>query len=99
MQWRIRWDASHPGMGEINIFKFLLVLCYCCTQSNIRDLIYFTGDEGLVDKNGLFWIKGRTDDVINVSGHRNIDCAFLRVNEMNHSIDSELVLILTVVAD
>lgn len=31
---------------------------------------YFTGDEGLVDQDGDFWIRGRADDVINVSGHR-----------------------------
>lgn len=32
--------------------------------------IYFTGDEGLQDADGDFWIRGRADDVINVSGHR-----------------------------
>ncbi|ELA41925.1 acetate-CoA ligase [Vittaforma corneae ATCC 50505] len=31
---------------------------------------YFTGDEGLIDQDGDFWIRGRADDVINVSGHR-----------------------------
>lgn len=31
---------------------------------------YITGDEGYKDKNNLFWIRGRADDVINVSGHR-----------------------------
>ena len=31
---------------------------------------YFTGDEGIVDEDGDFWIRGRADDVINVSGHR-----------------------------
>nr|AJA32486.1 acetyl-coenzyme A synthetase [Nosema pernyi] len=34
------------------------------------DGLYFTGDEGYVDENNLFWIRGRADDVINVSGHR-----------------------------
>jgi acetyl-CoA synthetase len=32
--------------------------------------IYFTGDGARQDKNGYFWIMGRVDDVINVSGHR-----------------------------
>ncbi|KAF9763101.1 Acetyl-coenzyme A synthetase [Nosema granulosis] len=32
--------------------------------------LYFTGDEGYMDKDNLFWIRGRADDVINVSGHR-----------------------------
>merc|ERR1712087_355849 len=31
---------------------------------------YFTGDGVGVDKDGYHWIKGRVDDVINVSGHR-----------------------------
>ncbi|KAF7684718.1 Acetyl-coenzyme A synthetase [Astathelohania contejeani] len=31
---------------------------------------YYTGDEGYCDKNGHFWIRGRADDVLNVSGHR-----------------------------
>ncbi len=32
--------------------------------------IYFTGDGARKDKDGYFWIMGRVDDVINVSGHR-----------------------------
>ncbi|HXZ82041.1 MAG TPA: acetate--CoA ligase [Terriglobales bacterium] len=31
---------------------------------------YFTGDGARRDKDGYFWIMGRVDDVINVSGHR-----------------------------
>ena len=31
---------------------------------------YFTGDGCRVDENGYYWITGRVDDVINVSGHR-----------------------------
>ena len=31
---------------------------------------YFTGDGARRDKDGYYWITGRTDDVINVSGHR-----------------------------
>ncbi len=31
---------------------------------------YFTGDGALVDEDGYFWLLGRVDDVINVSGHR-----------------------------
>jgi acyl-CoA synthetase (AMP-forming)/AMP-acid ligase II len=30
----------------------------------------FTGDGARKDKNGYFWIMGRVDDVLNVSGHR-----------------------------
>ena len=32
--------------------------------------IYFTGDGARQDKEGYFWIVGRIDDVLNVSGHR-----------------------------
>jgi acetyl-CoA synthetase len=32
--------------------------------------IYFTGDGARQDKDGYFWIVGRIDDVLNVSGHR-----------------------------
>ena len=32
--------------------------------------MYFTGDGARKDENGYFWIMGRIDDVINVSGHR-----------------------------
>lgn len=31
---------------------------------------YFTGDGARTDPDGYFWIMGRIDDVINVSGHR-----------------------------
>ncbi|MDI6811970.1 MAG: acetate--CoA ligase [Desulfitobacteriaceae bacterium] len=32
--------------------------------------IYFTGDGAKWDEEGYFWVLGRVDDVINVSGHR-----------------------------
>jgi acetyl-CoA synthetase len=32
--------------------------------------MYFTGDGARKDEDGYFWIMGRVDDVINVSGHR-----------------------------
>lgn len=32
--------------------------------------VYFTGDEAKWDDDGYFWVIGRADDVINVSGHR-----------------------------
>jgi acetyl-CoA synthetase len=31
---------------------------------------YFTGDGARIDEDGYFWLMGRVDDVINVSGHR-----------------------------
>jgi acetyl-CoA synthetase len=32
--------------------------------------IYFTGDAARCDEDGYFWVLGRVDDVMNVSGHR-----------------------------
>jgi acetyl-CoA synthetase len=32
--------------------------------------LYFTGDGCRVDEEGDFWLMGRIDDVVNVSGHR-----------------------------
>ena len=32
--------------------------------------VYFTGDGAIRDKDGYYWITGRVDDVLNVSGHR-----------------------------
>jgi acetyl-CoA synthetase len=32
--------------------------------------LYFTGDGARKDEDGYYWITGRVDDVINVSGHR-----------------------------
>jgi acetyl-CoA synthetase len=32
--------------------------------------MYFAGDGARKDENGYFWIMGRVDDVLNVSGHR-----------------------------
>lgn len=37
---------------------------------NIFPNFYYTGDEATKDENGNFFILGRVDDVINVSGHR-----------------------------
>ena len=39
---------------------------YFSTYNNI----YFTGDGAKRDEDGYFWITGRVDDVLNVSGHR-----------------------------
>ncbi|MFH1122819.1 MAG: acetyl-coenzyme A synthetase, partial [Pseudomonadota bacterium] len=32
--------------------------------------LYFSGDGARKDEDGFFWLMGRVDDVINVSGHR-----------------------------
>jgi acetyl-CoA synthetase len=42
---------------------------------------YLTGDNARQDKDGYYWIMGRVDDVINVSGHRlstiEVECALV----------------------
>ena len=40
------------------------------TYFSTFDNSYFTGDGAKRDKDGYWWITGRVDDVINVSGHR-----------------------------
>lgn len=40
------------------------------TYLNVYDTYYFTGDGAGRDKDGYYWIRGRVDDVVNVSGHR-----------------------------
>jgi acetyl-CoA synthetase len=38
--------------------------------SKYGDKIYFPGDGAKLDDDGYFWLLGRVDDVMNVSGHR-----------------------------
>lgn len=40
------------------------------TSNNFSDFLYFTGDSAKKDEDGYYWIIGRNDDVIKVSGHR-----------------------------
>ncbi len=39
-------------------------------KQQYKNFLYFTGDMAKIDENGYFWILGRDDDVIKVSGHR-----------------------------
>ncbi len=43
---------------------------YIDTYFSRVDGMYFAGDSARRDERGYFWIMGRMDDVINVSGHR-----------------------------
>jgi len=40
------------------------------TYFTMFDNLYFTGDGCRVDQDGDYWLMGRIDDVVNVSGHR-----------------------------
>ncbi|MDR3491644.1 MAG: acetate--CoA ligase [Gammaproteobacteria bacterium] len=50
---------------------------------------YFTGDNAYRDKDGYFWILGREDDVIKVSGHRigtgEVESALLTVHKISEA--------------
>ncbi|KFY14106.1 hypothetical protein V492_02847 [Pseudogymnoascus sp. VKM F-4246] len=43
---------------------------YLDTYFNEFPGYYFTGDGAFRDEDGYYWIRGRVDDVVNVSGHR-----------------------------
>ncbi|KAK3175639.1 acetyl-coenzyme A synthetase 2 [Lecanicillium sp. MT-2017a] len=43
---------------------------YMDTYFNVYKGYYFTGDGAARDHEGFYWIRGRVDDVVNVSGHR-----------------------------
>ncbi|OHB58444.1 MAG: acetate--CoA ligase [Planctomycetes bacterium RBG_13_44_8b] len=40
------------------------------TYFTMFDNVYFTGDGCRIDEDGDYWLMGRIDDVVNVSGHR-----------------------------
>jgi acetyl-CoA synthetase len=40
------------------------------TYFSMYDNLYFTGDGCRIDSDGDYWLLGRIDDVVNVSGHR-----------------------------
>ncbi|MAV90519.1 MAG: acetate--CoA ligase [Bdellovibrionaceae bacterium] len=50
---------------------------------------YFTGDGCKRDKDGFYWITGRVDDVINVSGHRlgtaELESAIVSLDEVSEA--------------
>ncbi len=54
--------------------------------------MYFTGDGARVDEDGDFWLMGRVDDVINVSGHR-IGTAEVESALVSHSFVAEAAVV------
>jgi len=54
--------------------------------------IYFPGDGAKRDKDGYFWILGRVDDVVNISGHR-IGTAELESVFVEHDAVAETAVI------
>jgi len=56
------------------------------------DGIYFAGDGARRDSQGYFWIMGRIDDVINVSGHR-LGTAEIESALVSHSAVAEAAVV------
>jgi len=55
-------------------------------------MYYFAGDGALRDEDGYFWIVGRVDDVVNISGHR-VGTAELESLFVAHKAVSEAAVI------
>lgn len=53
---------------------------------------YFTGDGAGRDHDGYYWIRGRVDDVVNVSGHR-LSTAEIEASLANHENVSEAAVV------
>ncbi len=53
---------------------------------------YFTGDGARVDEDGYYWLLGRVDDVINVSGHR-LGTAEIESALVSHEAVSEAAVV------
>ena len=74
--------------------------CACVGRSCaiIRDYfktyrgLYFTGDGCRRDQDGDYWITGRVDDVINVSGHR-IGTAEVESSLVSHPLVAEAAVV------
>ncbi len=54
--------------------------------------IYLTGDSARKDKDGCYWLMGRLDDVIKVSGHR-LGTAELESGFVSHSLVAEAAVV------
>jgi acetyl-CoA synthetase len=54
--------------------------------------IYFTGDGARCDEDGHFWIMGRVDDVLNISGHR-LGTAEIESALVSHSVVAESAVV------
>lgn len=62
---------------------------YMDTYLNVYKGYYFTGDGAAKDHEGYYWIRGRVDDVVNVSGHRlstaEIEAALIEHNAVGEA--------------
>jgi acetyl-CoA synthetase len=80
------WPSILRGIwGDEDRFKST----YWC---NWNGEFYFPGDGARIDKDGYFWVVGRVDDVVNVSGHR-IGTAELESVFVEHPLVAESAVI------
>ncbi len=54
--------------------------------------VYLTGDGAKIDEGGYFWIMGRLDDVVNISGHR-IGTAEVEAALVTHKAVAEAAIV------
>ena len=62
------------------------------TYYSIYPGYYFTGDGARRDEDGYFWITGRVDDVLNISGHR-LGTAEIESALVEHSLVAEAAVV------
>ncbi|AWL11743.1 Acetate--CoA ligase [Saliniradius amylolyticus] len=62
------------------------------TYFSAYDDLYFTGDGARRDEDGYYWITGRVDDVLNVSGHR-LGTAEIESSLVAHSAIAEAAVV------
>ena len=60
--------------------------------NDLHQGMYFTGDGARKDEDGYFWIMGRVDDVVNVSGHR-LGTAEIESALVSHSAIAEAAVV------
>ncbi|EGD90979.1 acetyl-coenzyme A synthetase [Trichophyton rubrum MR1459] len=65
---------------------------YMDTYFNVYPGLYFTGDGAGRDHDGYYWIRGRVDDVVNVSGHR-LSTAEIEAALITHSSVAEAAVV------
>ncbi|CAZ80338.1 unnamed protein product [Tuber melanosporum] len=62
------------------------------TYLNVYKGYYFTGDGAGRDHEGYYWIRGRVDDVVNVSGHR-LSTAEIEAALIHHEAVAEAAVV------
>jgi len=68
---RTVWGAHKRYMDTyLNVYKGYYVSVVAAKFTVLTNRMQFTGDGAGRDHEGYYWIRGRVDDVVNVSGHR-----------------------------